>query len=139
MKIIKKFLILILCIINKKDFIFGSDNKSSDKFSTHPNQNFLKSVNKPNMPKFIQIQTNFRNPDQVAADSGGGDSGEFLRRNQPQEHIFIPLIDTLEAEYLIPEIRKYRKIVTKPDKGIKLKLKIDEELNKEVNKIISKK
>ena len=48
-------------------------------------------------PKFNFIQ--LKNPDQVAGDSVGGDNGEFLRRNQPQEHIIIPLINSLEAEY----------------------------------------
>ena len=31
-----------------------------------------------------------RNPDEVLADSNGGDNGEFVRRNQPQEHVIIP-------------------------------------------------
>lgn len=50
-----------------------------------------------------------RNPDEVLADSNGGDNGEFVRRNQPQEHVIIPLINNLEAEYSpIIDIRKYR-------------------------------
>lgn len=88
-----------------------------------------------NFPKFLQI----KNPDQPAGDANGGDSGEFLRRNQPQEHIFIPLINTLEAEYnpLFKDIRKFRKKQLEPDKGLKFKKKINEQLNSEVKKLIS--
>jgi hypothetical protein len=122
--------------------------------------------NLPNEMKFIQIQaetrtqtqaeaqtktqiktkthteSEYKNPDQVAGDSVGGDSGEFLRRNQPQEHIIIPLINILEAEYnpwFAPNIKKYRKELVKPDKGLKFMKKLNEELNKEVNKIVNKK
>ena len=57
----------------------------------------------------LTVKIKSKNPDEVLADSNGGDSGEFVRRNQPQEHLIIPLINSSEAEY-IPniDIRKYR-------------------------------
>jgi hypothetical protein len=77
------------------------------------------------------------NPDQVASDSGGGDNGEFLRRNQPQEHIIIPLINSLEAEYTFaPDIKKYRKKLNEPNKGIKFIIKRNEDLNKKVENLL---
>ena len=80
-------------------------------------------------PYFLQVTT--ENPDQPAGGSAGGDNGEFMRRNQPQEHIIIPLINSLEAEYnpLFSDIRKYRKKVTKKDKGIEYRKKINNLLN----------
>src|SRR4051812_3638857 len=88
-------------------------------------------------PKFLQTQLS--NPDQSAGDANGGDSGEFLRRNQPMEHIFIPFINTLEAEYnpLFMDIKKYRKKLLEPDKGLKYKKKISDQLNSEVKNLIS--
>lgn len=61
---------------------------------------------------FVKIRS--RNPDEVLADSNGGDNGEFVRRNQPQEHLIIPLINSLEAEYAPNiDIRKYREEMIK--------------------------
>lgn len=66
--------------------------------------------------------------------------GEFLRLNQPQEHIIIPLINSFEVEYnpfVAPSIKKYRKDLVKylkKDKDLKFKMKQDEELNAEVDK-----
>jgi hypothetical protein len=79
-----------------------------------------------------------KNPDQVAADSGGGDNGEFLRRNQPQEHLIIPLINNLEAEYspLFSDIKKFRKKAVEKDKGIVIRIKEDKELVEEINKLL---
>ena len=62
----------------------------------------------------LTVKIKSKNPDEVLADSNGGDSGEFVRRNQPQEHLIIPLINYSEAEY-IPniDIRKYRQDIIK--------------------------
>jgi hypothetical protein len=81
---------------------------------------------------------NIKNPDQVAADSGGGDNGEFLRRNQPQEHLIIPLINNLEAEYnpVFSDIKKFRKKSVKKDKGIVFRIKEDKELTEKINKLL---
>ena len=98
---------------------------------------FKKSMSISYPQRFSQVVT--KNPDQVAGGSGGGDNGEFLRRNQPQEHIIVPLINSLEAEYVFaPDIRKYRKSLTKTDKGIEFRLKINKEMNQQFYKIFNK-
>ncbi len=73
-------------------------------------------VAKQEVYNFLQAS----NPDQVLQ-SSGGDSGEFKRRNEPQEHIIIPLIDTKEASYnpwVAVDIRNYRKMKIMPDRDI---------------------
>lgn len=87
-------------------------------------------------PKFLQISAS--NPDQAAGGSGGGDNGEFLRRNQPQEHIIIPLINSLEAEYnpVFTDIRKYRRKVNKKDRGIEYKKKLNNFLNIQLQSLL---
>jgi hypothetical protein len=99
------------------------------------------SFNKKQFPKFtqkVEVVSNFKNPNEPAADSNGGDSGEFLRRNQPQEHILIPLINSLEAEYvLIPDIRKYRRTITSTDRGVEYRKKMNKDLNNEVKNLLS--
>lgn len=40
-----------------------------------------------------------KNPDEVMADSNGGNSGEFIRRNQPPEHVIIPLLSNYTPIY----------------------------------------
>jgi len=66
--------------------------------------------------------------------------GEYLRLNQPQEHIIIPLINSFEVEYnpfVAPKIKKYRKDLVKflkADKDLKFKMKQNDELNAKVNK-----
>ena len=98
------------------------------------------SFNKKQFPKFtqkVEAVSNLKNPNEPAADSNGGDSGEFLRRNQPQEHILIPLINSVEAEYvLIPDIRKYRKTVT-TDRSVEIRKKRNKDLNDEVTNLLS--
>lgn len=83
---------------------------------------------------FLNILTvKLKNPDEVLADSNGGNNGEFIRRNQPQEHVIIPLINSLEAEYTPNiDIKEYRKIIVKEIDEIKSRMKkIDNELNKQ--------
>ena len=82
----------------------------------------LKTILTLNQEVFEFLQTN--NPDQ-ALQSGGGDSGDFKRRDEPQEHIIIPLINTKEADYnpwVAPDIRKFRKEAMKPDKDIEFQV-----------------
>jgi hypothetical protein len=56
-------------------------------------------------PKFLQIQ----NPDQPNGGSSGGQSGEFVRRDQITEHIMIPLLNTFEVEFpFAKDIRAFR-------------------------------
>lgn len=74
------------------------------------------------------------NPDQPSASSGGGDSGEFIRRHQPQEHLFIPLINSVTGDYnpyFQTDIKKYRKEKTKLDKNIKFLAKWEKENKKD--------
>ena len=80
------------------------------------------------------------NPDQPGAASMGGDNGEFLRRNQPQEHIIVPLINILEAEYnpLFMDIKKFRKKELETDKGIEYRMKEDKELDARMKNLLSK-
>jgi hypothetical protein len=62
----------------------------------------------------------YRNPDQSLS-SGGGSSGEIVRRNQPQEHIIIPLINTQEADYnpfVAPDIREFRRKMLHKDSDL---------------------
>jgi hypothetical protein len=40
-----------------------------------------------------------QNPDEVMADSNSANNGEFIRRNQPPEHIIIPLISNQNVSY----------------------------------------
>lgn len=79
------------------------------------------------------------NPDQVAGSSTGGDNGEFLRRNQPQEHLFIPLINSLEVEYnpyVAPDIREYRHKESKDERESKLRTKMDQYYEKQTQAIL---
>ena len=122
---------LILLSSNKKlgDFIIDNQNRKNNK-------EIKKLYRLDSKFKFIQLD----NPDQVAGDSVGGDNGEFLRRNQPQEHIIIPLINTLEAEYnsiFAPDIKNFRKEAVKPDKGVKFKVNISKELDGQVQKLLN--
>ena len=65
----------------------------------------------------VTLASSLRNPDEVMADSNSANNGEFIRRNQPPEHIIIPLItyrnvssfphDTLE-QYLSKTKRSAR-------------------------------
>jgi hypothetical protein len=88
----------------------------------------------PILPKFLQV----KNPDQPSGDSNGGDSGEFLRRDQPAEHILIPLINELEAEYIfIPDIRTYRNKEERQYAHTEKLLKYNEEEGKIVEKLLS--
>lgn len=78
-----------------------------------------------------------KNPGDGASESGGGDNGEFLRRNQPQEHIIIPLINNLEVEYpMISDIKDYRKQMLKKDKSLEIKQKRIKEMQKELSTLI---
>lgn len=62
------------------------------------------------------IKLRGKNPDETLADINGGNNGEFLRRNQPQEHIIIPLINSLEAEYTpLADIRKSTEEILKEE------------------------
>lgn len=82
----------------------------------------------------LRIQNMIRNPDQPAASSGGGDSGEFIRRHQPQEHLFIPLINKQTGDYnpfFNTDIKIYRKENTKLDSNIKFLAKL-EKANKDL-------
>ena len=72
--------------------------------------NFVISFNKNygNFPKFIQI----KNPEQSAGFAGGGDSGEFTRWHQPQEHMLVPFVLDIQADYnpwVAHDIKKFRK------------------------------
>ena len=82
----------------------------------------------------LAIKLKSLNPDQPAASSGGGDSGEFVRRHQVQEHLFVPLINQVEGDYnpyFNTDIKKYRVQMTKLDKNILLLAKIDKEKKKD--------
>jgi len=79
-----------------------------------------------------------KNPGDGASESGGGDNGEFLRRNQPQEHIIIPLINSLEVEYpMISNIKDYRRERLMKDKNLDYKQKRIKEMQKELNNLIN--
>ncbi len=83
---------------------------------------FIRTIFTFNQDVFNFLQT--KNPDQ-ALQAGGGDSGDFKRRDEPQEHIIIPLINTKEADYnpwVAPDIRKYRKEALKPDKDLEFQV-----------------
>ena len=77
---------------------------------------FLDTAN-GNNPKFLQTE----NPDHAAGSGGGGNNGEFERRDQVTEHILIPLLNTFEVEYpFAPDIKKFRKkYVERINKDIK--------------------
>jgi hypothetical protein len=127
MKIIKlSFLVrlFLFSIIIHNIILLKTGNLNKKRIRKNTPQNLY--------PKFLQISAS--NPDQAAGGAGGGDSGEFLRRNQPQEHIIIPLINSLEAEYnpLFSDIRKYRRKVNKIDKGIEYKKKLNFLLNSQL-------
>ena len=93
--------------------------------------NFVISFNKNdgNFPKFIQI----KNPEQSAGFAGGGDSGEFTRWHQPQEHMLVPFVLDIQADYnpwVAPDIKKFRKQKLKVDRDLKFKLAEDNKNNK---------
>lgn len=71
---------------------------------------------------FLNIFTlKVKNPEQTAGDMGGGDSGQFVRRNQPIEHIIIPLMNKLNADYSkwsAPDIKKWRTKELEKDKDL---------------------
>jgi hypothetical protein len=61
------------------------------------------------------------NPDQALQAASTGSSSEYMRRNQPPEHVIIPLINTQEASYnpfVAPDIREYRRKRLQTDKDI---------------------
>jgi hypothetical protein len=99
---------------------------------------FVQFHTSKDFPKFLQFSS--KNPDQVAGDTVGGDNGEFLRRNQPTEHLFVPLINNLQAEYnpMFNDIRKYRKEQVREDKGIKFQLKVGEEIDQKLKGMLNK-
>ncbi len=63
----------------------------------------------------------------LQAGGGNGQSNDdWTRRNEPQEHVIIPLIDTKEASYnpfVAPDIREYRKKKTEEDKDVEFQIK----------------
>jgi hypothetical protein len=69
----------------------------------------------------ISVLLGVKNPDQSLQAAASGGNAEFLRRNQPPEHVLIPLINTQEADYnpfVAPDIREYRKRKLQEDKDI---------------------
>ena len=76
----------------------------------------------------LTLKETIKNPDENLDSNNGGNNGEFNRRTQPQEHIVIPLINTLEAEYTPNiNIQDYTKsIVNEQDKQIKRTKKLSE-------------
>ncbi len=90
----------------------------------------IKTINQ----NFLQL----KNPDQPAGGSGGGNSGEFNRRDQVQEHVIIPLINTLEAEYIFaPNIKEYRQnFVAQSQAGMNRLNKINTRLNTQFSNIL---
>ena len=100
----------------------------------------------------LEIKIKIRNPDITAGSSGGGDSGEFERKHQPMEHIFVPILNTVEGDYnpyFNTNIKIYRQNKLQLDKGIKTELAIikenkgkisndnTSEINSSVNKIFN--
>lgn len=82
----------------------------------------------------IKIKENLKNPEQPSGSSGGGDAGEFLRRHQVQEHLFVPLINNIEGDYnpyFDFDIKKYRKKETVLDKNIIFLSKLDKKYKDE--------
>ena len=47
----------------------------------------------------VSFTSCLQNPDEVMADSNSANNGEFIRRNQPPEHIIIPLITIQNVSY----------------------------------------
>ena len=81
------------------------------------------------------LTVKLKNPDEVLADSNGGNNGEFMRRNQPQEHVIIPLINSLEAEYTPNiDIKEFRKNLEKEIEKTNNRLKQNDDiLNRQFN------
>jgi len=115
------FSIFLINLIKKYNSILTNKFKNEIKSSS-----ISSKISHSKYPKFIQVQ----NPDQPAGGAGGGNSGEFVRRDQITEHILIPLLSTFDVEFpFAKDIREYRQEYVK---------RIDEEVNRTKNKNMSK-
>ncbi len=82
----------------------------------------------------VSIKIKIQNPEQPSGSSGGGDAGEFLRRHQVQEHLFVPLINNIEGDYnpyFDLDIKKYRKKEAVLDKNILFLAKLNKKYKDE--------
>ncbi len=97
-----------------------SKKNLSDNHKNSPSKN----------PQFLQIQ----NPDQPSGGSTGGNSGEFVRRDQITEHIMIPLLNTFDVEFpFAKDIREFRKdYVDKINSDVKRALGINNQMNRDI-------
>ena len=119
----KLLLIFSIFLINH---IKKYNSISTNKFKNEIKSNSISSkIYVSKYPKFIQVQ----NPDQPVGDAGGGNSGEFVRKDQITEHILIPLLSTFDVEFpFAKDIREYRQDYVQ---------RIDSEINRTQNINIS--
>lgn len=78
----------------------------------------------------VGLSTEAHNPDIGTNSSGGGASGEFLRKHQPQEHLFVPILNTMSGDYnpfFDTNIKDFRKKYLQLDPNLKYERTINKE------------
>lgn len=77
-----------------------------------------------------KVGAEIMNPDIGTNSSGGGASGEFLRKHQPQEHLFVPVLNTMSGDYnpyFDTNIKEFRKKYLKIDPQLKYERLINQQ------------